>query len=182
MKRLSVVLAALGALLVCAGCSDTPRNVAVKWAQAVSAGDVKIANEYSTGKTYPVNAVLCALMRSRQPEAVALADKFRAGIAGFAAAAETIDGDVATLVMADGGEKLTLRRVDGAWKVDRSDMLPSGKPAAAAAKEAAKDAAVKVDAAAKDAAGKAGAVAKDAAVKVDAAAKDAAGKVGAAGK
>ena len=183
MKHLSVVLAALSVLFVCAGCSETPQEVAVKWAQAIAAGDVKSADEYSTGKTYPVNAVLCALMSSKQPEAVALAEQFRAGIANYASAEVAIDGDVAMLTVAGEKKKLVLRKVDGVWKVDRSDMLPAktvadaAKKTAAKAGAAAKDAAGKADAAAKKAAAKAGAAAKDAAGKADAAAKNAAGKL-----
>jgi len=188
MKRLSVVLAALSVLFVCAGCSETPREVAVKWAQAIAAGDVKSADEYSTGKTYPVNAVLCALMSSKQPEAVALAEQFRAGIANYASAEVAIDGDVATLTVAGEKTRLILRRVDGAWKVDRSDMLPAktaadaAKKAVAKADAAAKDAAGKADAAAKKAVAKADAAAKNAAAKADAAAKNAAAKADAAAK
>ena len=156
MKHLSVVLAALGVLFVCAGCSDTPREVAGKWAQAIAAGDVKTANECSTGKTYPVNAVLCALMSSKQADAAALAEKFRAGIAGFASAQESIDGDIATLTVPGEEAKFILRRVDGMWKVDRADMLPVEVKAEAAVKVAA----AKADAAAKSAAAKADAAAK----------------------
>ena len=187
MKHLSVVLAALSVLLVCAGCADSPQKVAVKWSKAIAEGNVKGANENSTGKTYPVNAVLCALMSSQQPEAQALAKAFRATSAKYASAEMKIDGDIAELTVAGEKEKLVLRRVDGAWKVDRADMLPPTVPAAAKGIKAqvdaaAKGAAVKVDAAAKDAKAKVDTAVKDAAARTDAAAKDAKAKVDAAAK
>lgn len=117
MKKLMLLLVSLSALFIFAGCgAKSPKDVAVKWFQAVLDGDVKTANELSTEKTQAMNALMAAAMQAGDKdsddakEAQQMLDELKK-------AEVKIDGDTATLVM-DGKDGLTLKKVDGDWKVD----------------------------------------------------------------
>ena len=219
MKHLSLMLVALGALFVCAGCSDGPKDVAVKWSQSIMHGDAPDAALYSvsalqatnTKLTRPklkgeaektvdmhrrIDAAIAALKVSGAE--VSLAAVVRSVLTGFSDDEESVkkqsaaiqkqigetiaklkkakavvNGDVAVITPED-EESFRLRKIDGAWKVEKPSMTAfelRKKDAAKTAGAAAKSAGAKVDAAAKEAAAKTGAAAKIAGAKVDAALK-----------
>ena len=101
----------LASVFVLAGCSDSPRDVAVKWANAIADGDSKKVAEYSTERSFFTNAGLLAEVHSsernmRQFKEEFIKEKLKKGEV-------EIDGDSASI-----GGKLKLKKVDGKWKVD----------------------------------------------------------------
>ena len=156
MKKKSLILMSLAAIVIFAGCSEkktkkakadlddeteeivshgnrkrvdgegkdifskfggmSPKEVAVKWYKAVSEGDVKTANKYSTENTHAFNALIAAALESEK-KSDKDKDDINETIDKLKSAEEKIDGDTATLVV-DGKEGLTLKKVDGEWKVD----------------------------------------------------------------
>ena len=230
MKRFSVMLAALGALFVCAGCSDGPKDVAVKWSQSIMHGDAPDAALYSVSELQTTNQKLVAIthpkLKSEAEKTVEMQRRIADAITVLKAAKQdpslaavvrcvltdltddeepvkkkaatiqkqigetiaklkktqaTVNGDIATIVP-EKEMPFVLRKVDGAWKVEKPSMTAfAEKKAEPKAAEAAKNAAAKADAAVKDAGAKVDAAAKDAKAKADAVVKDAAAKVDAAG-
>ena len=65
MKHLSLMLVALGALFVCAGCSDGPKDVAVKWSQSIMHGDAPDAALYSVSALQATNTKLVSVTRPK---------------------------------------------------------------------------------------------------------------------
>ena len=116
MKKITLVLMSLAALFIFASCGNSPKSVAVKWYKAVSEGDVKTANKYSTDSTHAFNALIAAALESEK-KSDKDKDDINETIDKLKSAEEKIDGDTATLVV-DGKEGLTLKKVDGEWKVD----------------------------------------------------------------
>ena len=117
MKKLLFWSMALAGVLFLTGCSDSPKDVAVKWGKALVAGDLKTANKYSTEKTRPMNAMVIGMMSGGGEEAKA---EFNADIKKWESGKEEINGDSATVFGKDPKEKdaVTLKKVDGSWKVD----------------------------------------------------------------
>lgn len=185
MKHLSLMLVALGALFVCAGCSDGPKDVAVKWSQSIMHGDVPDAAKYSVPALETTNARLAAVTRpklkSEAEKTVAMHGRIAAAITALKAAGsevaltavvrgvltdltdeedeikkkaaavqkqigETIaklkkakavvNGDIAT-VAPEKETPFQLRKIDGAWKVERPSMtaFAEKKPEDAGAKK-----------------------------------------------
>lgn len=119
MKKLSLILMTLAAVFVFAACgakASSPKDVAVKWFQALLDGDVNTANELSTDQTKALNALFAAGFTSEEKGSDD-AKESKAMLEQLKKAEEKINGDSATLVI-DGEEGLTLKKVDGKWKVD----------------------------------------------------------------
>lgn len=120
--------------------SDTPKDVAVKFAKAITDGDAAAAKSYILPNPDAEKAVetLSAMVSTVQKFATAADEKFgesakamtapmKAGMpdlakqVGEAEVKET--GDTATLTMkSDTGKPLTLKKMDGTWKIDGSSM------------------------------------------------------------
>ena len=113
-KFLTIMLAAFGLLLL-AGCSDSPKDVAKNWMQAIVDGDVEKANEYSTSKVHVLNALAVEGCKNDANAKKEIQDS----IAKIDNAREEINGDTAKLYDgSDDDDPLTLKKVDGEWKVD----------------------------------------------------------------
>ena len=107
MKKFFSLMFAVCGLMLLVGCSDSPKDVAIKWAEAINDGDVEEANEYSTERTHKINALLIG--RVKEGKEVFDIDKLEDG-------KEKIDEDGAEL---DAGTTvIPLKKVDGDWKVD----------------------------------------------------------------
>ena len=112
-KFLTIMLAAFGLLLL-AGCSDSPKDVTKNWMQALVDGDVEKANEYSTSNVHLVNAIL---VESLKGEADKKAEA-KKSLEKIDSAREEIDGDTAKVFVEGDDDPITLKKVDGEWKVD----------------------------------------------------------------
>ena len=119
MKKLSLLLLSLSALFIFAGCgssSSAPRDVAVKWYTALIEGDLKTANELSTEETRAINGLAASAMSSLKKGSD---DEKNAqeNLKQLKNAKVEIDGDTARLIV-EGKSDITLKKVDGEWKVD----------------------------------------------------------------
>lgn len=94
MKHLSLMLVALGALFVCAGCSDGPKDVAVKWSQSIMHGDVPDAGLYSVPALQATNAELASITRpklkSEAEKTVAMHGRIASAITALKAAGSEV--------------------------------------------------------------------------------------------
>lgn len=116
MKKILVMCAALTGMLVFTGCSDSPRDVAVKWGNAVLEGDLKKANEYSTKESEPLNALIIGMCSQEKKNGKSeISDTIRKWETGK----EEINGDTARVYGDKGPDKesINLKKVDGKWKV-----------------------------------------------------------------
>lgn len=184
MKHLSLMLVALGALFVCTGCSDSPRDVAVKWSQSIMHGDAADAGRYSAPALQTTNAALVAVTRpklkSEAEKTAAMHDRIAVAITALKAAGTevaltpvvccvltdltddedeikktaaatqkrigetiaklkkaqvTVNGDVA-IITPEEETPFQLRKIKGAWKVEKPSMTAFGmKKEAAGAKK-----------------------------------------------
>ena len=119
MKKLSLLLLSLSALFLFAGCgssSSAPRDVAVKWYAALIEGDLKTANELSTEQSRAINGLAASSMSSFEKGSE---DEKNAqeNLKQLKNAKVEIDGDTARLIV-EGKSDITLKKVDGEWKVD----------------------------------------------------------------
>lgn len=119
MRKLSVLLLALAGLFVLTGCSDSPKDVAVKYSEALLDGNIKKANEYSTEKTHAMNGMVISMLSSDSEDAKKTKAEFKANLSLIKKAKEEIDGDTAKLIIeGEEGKPMILKKVDGKWKVD----------------------------------------------------------------
>ena len=119
MKKLSVMLLALAGLFIFTGCSDSPKDVVVKWTEAIVNGDIKKANEYSTENTHALNGMIIGIVNGKSEDAKKTKAELEASIEKLKNAKEEIDGDTAKVFMEDDKDKpAVLKKVDGKWKVD----------------------------------------------------------------
>lgn len=124
MKKLLLLCTILAGTILLTGCSDSPKDVAVKWGKAIMAEDLKTANEYSTEKTKVLNAIavrMCSNEKSKA-EISETVKKWENGM-------EEINGDTAKVYGGKGPDKkeITLKKIDGKWKVDATKEVKSGK-------------------------------------------------------
>ena len=113
------MLAVLTGMFILTGCSDSPKDVAVKWGNALLDGDAKKANEYSTENTVAANALLIGIL-SNGEKSEKDRKNFSETISKWKDGTEEINGDTAK-VYGPGGPKdgsVDLKKVDGKWKVD----------------------------------------------------------------
>lgn len=117
LKKLSLVAASL-AMLLLAGCGDSrgdsPENVAQKYMDALAAGDLDAMNKVSTAQTAKLNGFLVAAV-SNDPKKDEKLAKIKDGIKFTKT---EIDGDNAKVYAEDDKNPMTLKKVDGEWKVD----------------------------------------------------------------
>ena len=119
MKKLSVMLLALAGLFIFTGCSDSPKDVVVKWTEAIVNGDIKKANEYSTENTHALNGMIIGIVNGKSEDAKKTKAELEASIEKLKNAKKEIDGDTAKVFMEDDKDKpAVLKKVDGKWKVD----------------------------------------------------------------
>jgi len=183
MKHFSLMLVALGALFVCAGCSDNPKDVAVKWSQSIMHGDAADAGRYSAPALQTTNAALVAVTRpklkSEAEKTVAMHERIAAAIvllkkanveialtpvvccvltnltdpedeikktaaatqkrigetiAKLKKAQITVNGDIA-IVTPEEETPFQLRKINGAWKVERPSLTAFETKKASGAKK-----------------------------------------------
>ena len=118
MKKLFVMCLTLAGMIVFTGCSESsesPRDVAVKWGNALVAGDIKTADKYSTEKTQSLNKMMLVMISEKEVK-----DEITGDIKKWKNGKEKIDGDMATVFEKDPKDKsaVTLKKVNGKWKVD----------------------------------------------------------------
>ncbi len=113
MKKFMVMLMAVAGMLFLAGCSDSPKDVVGKWAEAITEGDLDTANEYSTSNVHVLNAIMVSAVKDKKEGG----EKFAANMEKLDNATEEINGDTAKVTFED-GEAIDLKKVDGDWKVD----------------------------------------------------------------
>ena len=127
MKRVCALFVSLAALLIFAGCGDSPRDVAAKWySAAVLDGDSNKANDFSTEDSRKANGVLSGVISititgdgdsvkiEKDKEQV---EQFKAKLEELKKAEEKINGDTAELFVKE-KKVLELKIVNGEWKVD----------------------------------------------------------------
>lgn len=114
MKKFLLMLLAACGMFFLTGCSDSPEDVAANWMEAIADGDLETANEYSTANTAMMNAMLVDMVKKDSKKAENISET----LDKLDDATVEIDGDTAT-VKFDGGS-ISLRKVDGDWKVDYS--------------------------------------------------------------
>lgn len=117
MKKIMVMCAALMGMLVFTGCSESPRDVAVKWGKAVLEGDLKKANEYSTDDSAALNGLIIGMCSQEKKNGKSeISDTIKKWETGN----EEINGDTARVYGDQGPDKgsITLKKVDGKWKVN----------------------------------------------------------------
>jgi hypothetical protein len=136
-------LVAAALLLLAGGCNkndlSTPKGAAKSFAKALESGDAEAAKAASTGDPKLVESLakVGGGMKKLQDAAVAKFGEEGKSIAGgpggkgdkmaemskrVEESTEKIDGDTATLTPKDGGEALKLKKVNGDWKLDVSQM------------------------------------------------------------
>ena len=121
MKRaLSLVFMFLAFALLMVGCSDSPKTVAKKYVQALYYADVKEADKYSTSRLYDSNRSKTSFAASINYPDGSLRDdiskRLERELQNIDDARVEIDGDVAEIY--SDGVLITLKKVDGDWKVD----------------------------------------------------------------
>lgn len=120
MKRwvsLVFMFVVFGLLLV--GCGNSPKDAAKKWMQAIEKGDLTEANKYSTEKTHLLNGMIVSMMDKVGKEGKKSDKDFKEGLKKIDEARVEIDGDVAKIYSSDDDSNpMTLKKVDGDWKVD----------------------------------------------------------------
>ena len=112
-----VMCAALMGMLAFTGCSESPRDVAVKWGKAVLEGDLKKANEYSTDDSAALNGLIIGMCSQEKKNGKSeISDTIKKWETGN----EEINGDTARVYGDQGPDKgsITLKKVDGKWKVN----------------------------------------------------------------
>ena len=114
MKKFLMMLVAFAGLFILSGCKDSPKDVAQKWGQAILDGNVDEANKYSTDNVKLLNAFAVASFE-KNAESKA---KFEKDIKELDNATETIKGDTAEVKVKGEDKPMTLKKVDGEWKVD----------------------------------------------------------------
>ena len=114
MKKILFLMLAVCGLLLFAGCSDSPKDVAKKYAIALADGDLAKANEYSTERTHKLNALIISMMSDSENK-----EKVKKDLDKIDDCREEIDGDTAKLYADESDEDpIILKKVDGDWKVD----------------------------------------------------------------
>lgn len=114
LKTLVFTLAAVFCALFIAGCSDSPIEVTEKWQDALLEGDNNKANEYSTSNVHMLNTMVIAMLKEDDEKA----KEMRRNMENTKFIKEEIDGDNAKVWQEGQKEPVTLKKVDGDWKVD----------------------------------------------------------------
>jgi len=119
IKKLFVLLSFTLVLFSCGG-GNSPESVAQDFMEALAKQDFAKAKELGTDKTKGFISMIEGLMQMMPEEQKKNNDTFK-GIDGIKWGETKIDGDTA-VVYYDNGEgkkdKVTLKKVDGNWKVD----------------------------------------------------------------
>jgi hypothetical protein len=124
IKKLFVLLSFTLILFSCGG-GSSPKGVAQDFMEALANKDFTKAKELGTDKTKGFISMLEGFMQMMPEEQKKDNDAFK-GIENINWGETKIDGDTAT-VYYDNGEgkkdKITLKKVDGDWKVDMKKEL-----------------------------------------------------------
>ena len=115
-KTLILAIAAAFCTLFVAGCSDSPTEVTEKWHKALLDGDVNKANEYSTSNVHFLNAMIVGMLKENEDKEKA--EEMRRNMENTKFIKEEIDGDNAKVWQEGEKSPVTLKKIDGDWKVD----------------------------------------------------------------
>ena len=118
MKKIMLALMAVAGLFILSGCADSPKDVTKKWMKALINKDVKTANEYSTSRVHTLNALAISAL-SDKDSGEKVTKEFQESMDRLDKAEVKIEGDTAQIYMkSDEETPMTLKKVDGKWKVD----------------------------------------------------------------
>lgn len=116
LRTLILAIAAVFCTIFVAGCSDSPTEVTEKWHKALLDGDVNKANEYSTSNVHFLNAMIVGMLKENEDKEKA--EEMRRNMEKTKFVKEEIDGDNAKVWQEGENSPVTLKKVDGDWKVD----------------------------------------------------------------
>lgn len=113
VKSLSLIAASF-AMLLLTGCGESPEDVARKYMTALIEGDLDTMNKVSTAQTTQLNGFFIAAMEN-DPKKEEKKAKMKAGLKFDKT---EIDGEYAKVYIEGNDNPMTLKKVDGEWKVD----------------------------------------------------------------
>jgi outer membrane lipoprotein-sorting protein len=109
MKKATIILAGISALLLLSGCGQSPSKVAMAFSEEMAKGNITEAKKYATEQTGQLLDMVASMgAMDTEPDAK------------FKVTKETIDGSHATVKIEKDGdeEEMDLVKIDGKWKVD----------------------------------------------------------------
>lgn len=111
MKRIPIIIASMIALLLLAGCGQSPKKTAKLFAENVAEGNISEAKKYTTDQGAKI------LDMASSMGAIETNPDFK-----FVLVEEWVDDNKATVEFKDGKdgktESVDLMKIDGEWKVD----------------------------------------------------------------
>lgn len=127
LKALILACAAATSLFFFTGCSDSPSEVVEDFADAMSEANLEDAKEYTTGSARKdLNGMIESLEKAPESMKEKILEEFKkemgSKMSNIEVIDEDIDGDNATvkvkkIVVEE--EKVTLKKVDGEWKINK---------------------------------------------------------------
>lgn len=129
MKALMLAFAAATSMFFFTACSDSPTEVVEGFADSMAEMDLEEAKEYTTGKARKeINNMIDGLKEVPESMKAKLEEDFKKEMGDkmsrIEIVSEDIDGENATVkvkYMVVEEDKVTLKKVDGEWKIDDLD-------------------------------------------------------------
>lgn len=129
LKALMLAFAAATSMFFFTACSDSPSEVVEEFAEAMKEIDLKEAKEYTTGDARKeITNMIEELEKAPESMKATLMEGLKKELGDkmsrIEVVSEDIDGDNATVkvkVMVVEEEKITLKKVDGEWKINDLD-------------------------------------------------------------
>ena len=112
VKSLALIATSF-AMLLLSGCGESPEDVAQKYMTALSEGDLDAMNKVSTAQTARLNGFYIAIIE-KDPEK----EEKKAKMKDLKFDKTEIDGEYAKVYIEGDDDPVTLKKVDGEWKVD----------------------------------------------------------------
>lgn len=129
MKALMLAFAAATSMFFFTACSDSPSEVVEEFADSMAEMDLEDAKEYTTGKARKeINDMIDGLKEVPESMKAKFEEEFKKEMGDkmskIEIVSEDIDGENATVkvkYMVVKEDKVTLKKVDGEWKIDDLD-------------------------------------------------------------
>lgn len=129
MKALMLAFAAATSMFFFTACSDSPSEVVEEFADSMAEMDLEDAKEYTTGKARKeINNMIDGLKEVPESMKAKFEEEFKKEMGDkmskIEIVSEDIDGENATVkvkYMVVKEDKVTLKKVDGEWKIDDLD-------------------------------------------------------------
>jgi len=127
LKALILACAAATSLFFFTGCSDSPSEVVEDFADAMSEANLDDAKEYTTGSARKdLNGMIESLEKAPESMKEKILEELKkemgSKMSNIEVIGEDIDGDNATVkvkMIVVEEEKVTLKKVDGEWKINK---------------------------------------------------------------